>query len=279
MKKIIADVYCFYSVCFNGLFNILKKAATRTARIALVLIPSAAVLLTACKVAQSDLILYVQYPLEAVMKDITRLYKTSGQTKARITLGAPADFFASINTGQSNCNILLMQDGDLFAGLSSSNKVMKAEQFGRDHIVLIGSVSAKSAIKNQSEVAPLIGKERLGVADPNRLALGRDSVSILKYYNLYNDLKDQIKFITTIKGIVLTTELRQVNYAMVYKTYALASDSVKILYSFPQESYMPINYVMALTTYNYDDETKRFVKFFSSPEVQRLIVAYGFKEQ
>ena len=257
-----------------------KRGTMKTFKIALVFILSAVTLLTACQNETTYLQIVGVPPVKSALKDIISAFREEEKGKKiriRALYERPVDIYNDVNGGNSGANIVIMINSNWFTNLATANKLSNVEKFGKDVLVLVGSVHAQDSIESPSELVPLFANRYLGISDPIGNVLGQFSLEILKYYKIYDNLKDKLRYFSDASTVLQATEISQIDYSILYHTEFISSDHVKIVYTFPQESHTPVIYSMGIVSYNYDDISKKFIDYVHSKRAQDILKSYGFQ--
>jgi molybdate transport system substrate-binding protein len=238
------------------------------------------VFLTACA-KDTEIRIVTISSVNDVLKDIIKAYKKENpDSKVRLTIKSSGGMgiHKDVNSDQSIMNIIILTDSEWLNGLKSSNKVRDVEPFGRNAVLLVGSKNAiVNNIANPPQLVPLISREsKLGISNPETGTLGQETVNILKYYNMYEDLRRNLTIFSSSSNTLQGVEIGQVDYAFVFRTDALTSYEIKTLYVFPQESYAPITYSIGAVSYNYEKSSAKFLKFVRSDTAIEILDSYGF---
>jgi len=248
----------------------------KTLKTALTFLLSTTILLTACGQDPSLQILTIS-SVKDPLREIIRAYKRENpKTKFKMVFKSTGPIYNEIDGDQSNSNIVIMLNSEWLNNLMNSNKVSNVEKFGKNSLILVGSVYAKDSIAAPAEIVTLIGNTKFGIDDPASNVSGRLTVDLLKYYNIYDDIKDKLKFFPSTRSTLQAVEVSQVIYGIVFQTNALVSDDIKTIYTFPQESYTPIIYSIGAVSYNYNKACKKFIDFVKTEDAREILESYGF---
>ena len=246
-------------------------------RTTLLFILSVAMFLTACGQNYDTIDIMAISSVKEVIRDIIKIYsKEHPKTNFKITYKSTGGVYNEINGDQSNSNIVIMLNSEWLDNLINSNKVSSVEKFGKNTLVLVGSVYAKDSITAPSDIVALLANDRLGTGDPASNVFGKSTVDLLKYYNIYNNIEGKLRFFSNAKNTLQAVEVSQVNYGVIFQTDAMLSDAVKTVYTFSQESYKPIIYSVGLVSYNYTSASKDFINFMQTEDAQEILKSYGF---
>ena len=248
----------------------------KTLRFALVLILPA-MLFNACA-QDSSLQIVAIHSVKAPLREIVRIYKQKNpNVTIRMSFKPTGAIYNEVNGDSTNSDVVILLNSQWLDNLTSTNKVRNVERFGTNTLLLVGSIYSPSSVKAPTDIVPMLANNRLALNDPATNVSGRLSVDILNYYGIYNDIRDRIRIIPTTARTLQAVEVNQISYAIIYRTDALSSDSVKMIYTFPQESYAPIIYSIGEVSYNESgDVYKQFIKFLHAKEAQGILELYGF---
>ena len=249
----------------------------RTLRTTLAFILFTAIFFSACQ-REPNLEILSIYSVKAPLREIIKAYnKENPKTKFKVFFKPTGTAYNEINGEQSSANLAIMLNSEWLDSLINSNKLHTVKVFARNSLLLVGSVYAKDSITTHSDILTMLTNDQLGVNDPASNVSGKLTLDLLKYYNIYDGIKNKIRFFPTTRSTLQAVEVSQVNYAIIYQTDALTSDSVKTIYAFPQESYAPIVFSIGVVSYNYHKESENFIDFVQTKDAQEIFESYGFQ--
>jgi len=192
-------------------------------------------------------------------------FAASNLLAVQIAQGAPADLFLSADDKQM----------DLLAGKGLIDKASRRELLSNT-LVAVGLVGGPVSV---SLPAGLLSKQvsRLALADPRAVPAGVYAKKYLESQGLWSALEGRVLPTGNVRGALQAVISGNADAAMVYKTDALISKKVHILFEVPAEQGPRIEYPIAVVTASaHAEEARRFLKYLSSKQGLDLFRTYGF---
>jgi molybdate transport system substrate-binding protein len=194
-------------------------------------------------------------------------FGASGDLAHQIKRGAPVDVFAS--AAQKDMNELDRQ-GLILQGTRSN--------FAANGVVLIVPAESKTDL---GSFEGLRAKEngKIAIGNPKTVPAGRYGKEVLVYYKLLTLLKDRIVYAENVRQVLDYVARGEVDAGIAYATdAAIRTKEVRIAASAPEKSHKPVVYPVAVVRGSNNVTTARaFVAFVLSPDGQRILKEYGFR--
>ncbi len=185
-------------------------------------------------------------------------YAGSGTLARQIDQGARADIYLSANKSWTN---YLIEKG----------KCMETVVFAKNELVLIvPNLSIVEITKVDSLLLYSSGK--IAIGDPGFVPAGKYASEVFEHYKL--DLTEKLFHCQDVRSALMMVELGEADFGIVYKTDAMQSEKVKMVFTFPVETHAPVEYHMALISEK--NLAKEFYDYLYSPECENLISDYSF---
>ncbi|MCX8585039.1 MULTISPECIES: molybdate ABC transporter substrate-binding protein [unclassified Gilliamella] len=222
--------------------------------------------------ATQKITVFAAASLTNAMQDIATYYKdaeivfsfaSSSVLAKQIEQGAPADIFMSAD--QKWMNYLI------------EHKVATDKQnLLKNGLVLIApkqSKLEKVEINANTDWQAILPKgERLAVGDPDHVPAGLYAKESLTNLGVFDKLLPQMAPASNVRDALMLVERNEAALGIVYSTDAKVSDKVKIIGSFPAETFTPIEYPITLLK----PEAKEFYQYLSSETAKKIFQKYGF---
>jgi molybdate transport system substrate-binding protein len=194
-------------------------------------------------------------------------FGASGDLGRQIEAGAPVDVFVSA----------AKKDVD---DLDQKDMIIKStrKDFAGNRVVLI--IPAKSAIPLTSFNDLRRGEiQKIAVGNPKTVPAGRYAEEVLRYFNLWDGIKDRLIFAENVRQVLDYVARGEVDAGMVYSTDALVrARDVKIVSEAPIESHQPIIYPIAVVKGSKKEAlAKEFIDVVTSREGEKILERYGFR--
>lgn len=149
-----------------------------------------------------------------------------------------------------------------------------------NQIVLIAPVQSDVTIdlSDKGVLGRALASERLAIASPETVPAGRYAKAALTGTGQWAGVADKLASTDNVRSALRLVERREVPFGVVYTTDAQASDAVRIIATFPAESYPAIQYPVALLRQSAHRDTADFLRFLLSDEALAIFEDHGFSK-
>jgi molybdate transport system substrate-binding protein len=191
----------------------------------------------------------------------------SGDLARQIEAGAPVDVFASA----------AQKDMD---DLDQKDMIVKGtrKDFAGNSLVLI--IPVKSAI-HPTSFDDLRRREikKIAIGNPKTVPAGRYAEEVLRYFNLWDGIKDRLIFGENVRQVLDYAARGEVDAGIVYSTDALVrAKEVRIVAEAPEESHRPVVYPIAVVKGSKKEAlAKEFISVVTSKEAKTVLEKYRFR--
>jgi molybdate transport system substrate-binding protein len=192
-------------------------------------------------------------------------FAASSLLAVQIAQGAPADLFLSADDKQM----------DLLASKGLIDKATRHELLSNT-LVAVGLVGGPVSV---SLPAGLVSKQitRLALADPRAVPAGVYAKKYLESQGLWTALAGRVLPTANVRGALQAVVSGNADAAMVYKTDALISKKVHILFEVPSKQGPRIMYPIAVVAASaHAADARSFLTYLSSKHGLDLFRSYGF---
>ena len=200
-------------------------------------------------------------------EEIVFSFASSSTLAKQIEEGAPADLFISASTKWMK---YLSEKG---LTVKETEKLLVGNE-----LVLISQKDSK--LQNvdiaKGEWINQLKDSYLSVGDPAHVPAGQYAEEALTKLNLWDKVKDKLARAKDVRAALALVERGESPLGIVYATDAKVSKEVKAIGVFPQDSYKPADYPVAILKDHNNAETQAFLKYLESPEAKKVFADYGF---
>lgn len=194
-------------------------------------------------------------------------YAGSNALAKQIEEGAPADIFFSA-------------DLDWMNELASKNLLKtdtRANLLGNT-IVLVAPKDSESqvAIKQGFDLAGLLGSRRLAMGSVDAVPAGKYGKAALEKLGAWDGVKDKVAQADNVRAALLLVSRGEAPFGIVYRTDAAAEPGVKVVGTFPEGSYPPVIYPVALTKNSANADAQALLAFLRSDKAKPFFEKQGF---
>jgi molybdate transport system substrate-binding protein len=147
----------------------------------------------------------------------------------------------------------------------------------RNRLVLIAPADSKVNLKIAPgfDLSKALGGGKLATGDPDSVPVGKYAQAALEKLGVWNRVSGQIVRAENVRAALAFVARGEAPLGIVYRTDALAEKRVRIVDEFPQDSYPPIVYPVALTA-RASPEAQRFLDFVVGEVAKPIFRRYGF---
>lgn len=191
----------------------------------------------------------------------------SGQLRAQIESGAPADVFISAAAGDVD-------------KLSQKKMIVESSRINlvANHLVLIVNKKQPPAL---NDIGDLTNNniQRIAIGNPATVPAGQYAKDALGYYKLYNPLISKLILGENVRQVLDYVARGEVDCGFVYATDALIEKAVTVVREIPDNTHKPIIYPAVVINSSRDAALAgQFIKFLQEPGSTRVFKEYGFEQ-
>jgi len=191
----------------------------------------------------------------------------SGTLERQIEAGAPVDVFAS-------ASIRYMSELEGKGLIKEDSR----RNFATNSITLI--VASNSGI-HLGSFQDLLKDEvkRVAIGNPGTVPAGRYAEEVLKYFKLWNKLKDRLVFAENVRQVLDYVARGEVDAGMVYASdVRIRPEEVKVVVTAPDESHKPVVYPVAVVKGTKNEvPARKFIALVISDYGKDILKKYGFE--
>ena len=216
--------------------------------------------------------------LRNALDDITRLYKENHKdVKLDVIYGSSGNFYQQI-VNQAPFDLFFSAD------VSFPNKLAEQKLItGKPKVYAIGRLVLWSATKDVSKGLDLLKSndiKKISVANPEIAPYGKRAIESLKYYNLYDQIKDKIVKGDNVSQAAQFVLTGNADAGIIALSLALSPEmsSKGKYFLIDEKSYSKLEqaYVI-LKKSEKNKELIDFVKFLETKKVKDILNKFGFK--
>ncbi|MEK9497376.1 molybdate ABC transporter substrate-binding protein [Photorhabdus sp. P32] len=200
--------------------------------------------------------------------EVIASYASSSTLARQIEQGAPADIFISAD----------QQWMDYVAGKKLIIDETRLTMLGNQLVLIAPKASKlnKVDINKETKWKSLLEGGRLAVGDPDHVPVGIYAKESLQYLGAWETVNPLLARTSNVRSGLALVERAEVPLGIVYGSDAIASDKVKVVGIFPEESHKPIEYPMAIIKDHSNPTVINFYEYLKTPEAVAIFKRYGF---
>jgi molybdate transport system substrate-binding protein len=199
---------------------------------------------------------------------VTASYEASSALAKQIEQGAPADIFISAD--------LRWMD------YAAEHKLIKPDTrvnlLGNRLVLIAGKDSKldKIEIDKGFDIAKLAGDGRIAVADVKAVPAGLYAKAALESLGAWAAAEPKLAMAMNVRATLAFVARGETPIGIVYETDAKIEPGVKIVGMFPDGSYPPVTYPVAVTAASASPAAARYLDFLRSSAAKAIFERYGF---
>ena len=199
---------------------------------------------------------------------MTAIYAASSALAKQIEQGAPADVFVSAD----------LKWMDYVAERKLIKPDTRLNLLG-NRLVLIASRDSKLdhvAIGPGFDLAKLAGDGRIAVADVRAVPAGLYAKAALEKLGAWKAAEPKLAMAENVRATLAFVARGETPVGVVYETDAKIEPKVKIIGAFPDGSYPPVTYPVAVTADSKKAAAERYAAFLRTSTAKAIFEKYGF---
>jgi molybdate transport system substrate-binding protein len=194
-------------------------------------------------------------------------YEASSALAKQIEQGAPADIFISADLRWMDYvaeHKLIKPDSRV--NLLGNKLVLIAPKDSKlDHVTIASGF----------DIAKLAGDGRIAVADVKAVPAGLYAKAALEKLGAWTAAEPKLAQAGNVRATLAFVARGETPVGIVYETDASIESKVKIIGTFPDDSYPPVTYPIAITA-NGNAAAARYLSFLATPAAKANFERYGF---
>jgi molybdate transport system substrate-binding protein len=201
-------------------------------------------------------------------RSVSRNYASSGTLARQIAAGATADVFISANRQWID---FLKDKGLLKAG--SIHKI------AGNALVVVAPKNRMTAIprfERRFDIAASIA-DKIVIGDPSYVPVGKYTKAAFDTLGWFDKIRDKMILAKDVSSVLSYVALGEVDWGVVYRSEAIASDRVTIVATIPGMLHPPIEFFIADVTHQ-RSETRALSEMFRSNSGLATFLRHGFSE-
>lgn len=230
--------------------------------------------------AARDVLIFAAATLQDALDQATTSFATQAHIGVPVSYGPSAALVKQIENG-APADVFISADADWMDEAQHAGVLVPASRFDllSSRLVLISARDSPTTvdIKPGFDIASLLGSGRLAMCDPMMMPAGRYGRAALQSLGVWDEVKDRVAMADTVRAAMIYVSRGEAPLAIVFDTDAAADKSVKIIGTFPRDTYPPIVYPVALTaTGGTNPDAARFIDFLKSAGAKAIFESHGY---
>lgn len=235
-----------------------------------------ALILSFSALATQKVTVFAAASLTNAMQDIATAYKAEHQDAEIVFSFASSSVLAKQIEQGAPADIFMSADQKWMTYLIDHQLTKNKEDLLKNSLVLIAPKQAKidqvDINKDTNWQAILPKRERLAIGDPQHVPAGLYAKESLTHLGVYDKLAPQFAPASNVRDALMLVERNEAALGIVYSTDAKVSDKVKIVGTFPADTFESIEYPITMLK----SEANDFYQYLKSPQAKAIFEKYGF---
>ncbi|WP_085247753.1 molybdate ABC transporter substrate-binding protein [Gilliamella mensalis] len=226
--------------------------------------------------ATKKLTVFAASSLTNVMQDIATVYKAQHQDADIVFSFASSSVLAKQIEQGAPADIFMSADQKWMTYLIEHNIAKNKQDLLKNALVLIAPKSSSLdnvLINTNTNWQAILPKdERIAIGDPDHVPVGLYAKQSLINLGVFDKLSPQFAPASNVRDALMLVERNEAILGIVYSTDAKISDKVKIVGTFPADTFRSIEYPITLLNLKAND----FYQYLNSPQAKTIFEKYGF---
>lgn len=225
----------------------------------------------------ADVSVFAAASLSDALKDIAKTYEPASGDKLRYNLGASSALALQIKNG-APADVFFSADEAKMDDLAKSRLIVADTRRSllSNTLVIVVNAEGGAAIAAPADLAkPGIG--RIALAEPQTVPAGIYAKEWLQKIDLWKKIIDRVVPTENVRACLAAVEAGNADAGVVYKTDALISKKVKVVFEVAVADGPKISYPLAvLKDAKHAEAARKFVAYLAGPEASAVFKKYGF---
>lgn len=233
-------------------------------------------LLTAAPAMAQGPVVFAASSLKTALDDVAMIWELRGNPAPVLVYAGSSALARQIDQG-APADLVFTASTDWMAWLKSRALIVPGSEIPLlgNELVLIGAAGEAPLALDADAITARLGADRLAMAMVDAVPAGQYGRAALEALGLWDRLAPSVAQTDNVRAALALVARQEAPLGIVYATDALAEPRVSILATFPADSHLPIEILLALVK---DTVTARaFYTFLQSPEARAIFDAQGFK--
>lgn len=219
---------------------------------------------------EKEITLFAAASLTDVITELAEQFEKEKQVTVKLNLAASGTLARQIDQG-ADADVYLSANKSWMNFLVEKGKTKETAVLAKNDLVLIIPLNKNFQFEKVDSLLKSI-TSRIAIGDPGFVPAGKYAMQVFDYYQL--DLSSKLFETADVRSALMMVELGELDFGLVYKTDALQSKKVKVIYTFPDETHKPVQYFQVLISQK--DLAKEFYDYLYSSEAKKIFNNYSF---
>ena len=233
------------------------------------------------KAADADqTLVFAASSLTDALNEVGEAYAKTGKPKPVFSYAASSALARQIENG-APANVFISADEEWMNYVAERKLIVEKSRasFLGNALVLVTPANKpiKTEIKKDFPLVKLLNGGKLAMGDPDSVPVGKYGKAALESLGAWKDVAPNVVRAENVRAALAFVERGEAAAGIVYATDAAVAKNVAVVATFPQESYPPVSYPIAVTAAHDTPAAQAFRAFVTGPEAKAIFAKYGFK--
>jgi molybdate transport system substrate-binding protein len=222
------------------------------------------------KVNENEIKVFAAASLTDVVTELAQKFEQEYNVTVKLNLAASGTLARQIDQG-AEADVYLSANKNWIDFLVEKQRTKETAVFAKNDLVLISPLNKDFQFEKVDSLLTN-SESKIAIGDPGFVPAGRYAMQVFDYYQL--NIKDRYLQSQNVRSALMMVELGEADFGVVYKTDALQSKKVNVIYTFPEETHKPVEYFRALISDK--NLAKQFYDYLYSAETDNVLTNYSF---
>ncbi|MEA9390537.1 molybdate ABC transporter substrate-binding protein [Acerihabitans sp. TG2] len=218
--------------------------------------------------------------LTNAMQDIAKNYQHDHKVEIVTSFASSSTLARQIEQG-APANLFISADQQWMNYAQNKQQIVTETRYtllGNELVLIAPKNSTLKPFKidKQTDWTALLDGHKLAVGDPDHVPAGIYAKEALKSLGAWEQLAPVMARANDVRAALALVVRQEVPLGIVYGSDAIASQGVKVVATFPEDSHKPVEYPMALIKDNSTPAAKAFYDYLKTPAAAAVFKQYGF---
>jgi molybdate transport system substrate-binding protein len=227
----------------------------------------------------ADVTVFAAASLKEAMDYQAKQFQATSASKVTVSYGASNALAKQIESG-APADLFISADLDWMEYVEQKRLVAPHARFDilRNTLVLIAPASSGSTLRIGPGfgLAAALGSEKLAMANPDSVPAGKYGRSALEKLGVWTSVEKRVARAENVRAALALVSRGEAPFGIVYRTDALAEKGVRVVDTFPPDSYPPIVYPVALLAGSKSPAARPLLDYLKSATARPGWEKFGF---
>ena len=230
--------------------------------------------------APDQVLVFAASSLTDVLTELAETYAKAGHAKPAFSFAASSALARQIENGAPAA--LFISADEQWMDYVAERKLIVPEtraSFLGNTLVLVTPADRPLTldIKPGFPLAKALGSGKLSMGDPDSVPVGKYAKAALENLGVWTQVEPNVIRADNVRVALAFVERGEAVAGIVYATDAALTKKVAVAGTFPEASYPPVSYPIAVVTGRDSPAARAFRDYVLSAEAKAVFVKYGFK--